>query len=623
MKKTYITLLLFFLSASMTIAQTKSTQKADKLFNRFEYVSAAKEYEKLAIQEQADGYVYKQLADCYYHQFNTREAAKWYAKAVETAQEAETHYRYAQMLKADGNYEAANEQMKKFAQLAPSDSRAKAYASNPNYLPSLNSQTKLFDATKLDINSDKSDFGAMLTHTDELYFASARNTARKSYAWNKEPYLDVYKSIHNSGTFSEPTLVESINTKFHEGPVTLSADGNTMYYSSESYNEDSYEKDKSLNARFGQVNLFKATKDGNGWANSTPLPFNSSQYSTSNPSLCKAGKTLFFTSNMPGGKGGNDIWKVAVNADGTFGAPENLGDPINTAGNESFPFIADDGKLYFSSDARQGFGGLDIYVIDLKNKGEAKNVGKPVNSEKDDFAFTMNIDKNVGFFASNREGNDDMYKAIPVCGVELIAMAKDTKTNAPISDVKVSLIDAKGTNLGTRNTNVTGSTNFAVECNKNYSLQVSREGYESNTFTVAGKNGGKIEVETNLKPIEIIITEKEIILNPIYFEYDKSDVTLQGAEILDGLVAVMNEKPELTIFVKSHTDNRGEDKYNLRLSERRNQATVAYIIAKGINKDRVSGQGYGESEPKINCQDACTEEEHAQNRRSEFLIVKK
>ncbi len=611
------------LSLTIAYSQNKHTAKADKLFNRLEYFSAAKEYEKLIDKEQADGYVYKQLADCYYHQFNTQEASKWYAKAVESAQEGETYYRYSQMLKADGKYEAANQQMKKFAQLSPNDSRAKDFISNPNYLPSLNSQSKLFDAAKMDINSDKSDFGAMLSNTNELYFASARNTARKSYAWNKEPYLDVYKSIENNGVFSEPTLVKNINTKFHEGPVTISADGNTMYYSSESYNENSYEKDKSLNARFGQVSLFRASKTDGQWSNITPLPFNSSQYSTSNPSLCKAGKTLFFTSNMPGGKGGNDIWKVSVNTDGTFGTPENLGDKINTAGNESFPFITDDGKLYFSSDAPQGFGGLDVYVIDLKNKGEVKNVGKPVNSEKDDFSFTFNTDKNIGFFATNREGNDDIYKAVPICGVELLATAKDTKTNTLISDAKVSLIDAKGTFLSSRNTNINGSTNFAVECNKNYSLQVSKEGYQSNVFAVVGKNGGKIEIETGLKPIEIIITEKEIILNPIYFEYDKWDITTQGAEILNGLVAVMNENPALTIFVKSHTDNRGDDKYNLRLSELRNKATLAYIITKGINKDRVSGQGYGESEPKINCQDTCTEEEHAQNRRSEFLIVKK
>ena len=262
MKNLYITL--SFVIASMTLsAQNKDTEKADKLFNRFEYVDASNEYLKLVDKGKADNYVYKQLADSYYNVFNTKEAIKWYAKATQEKQDAETYYRYAQMLKAEGKYEESNVQMQKFAGMAPNDQRAVAFKQDPNYLPKLKSQTKLYDEKSLDINSDQSDFGAVLTNDNTLYFASARNKSRKTYGWNEEPFLDLYKATYNAnGTFSEPVTVSEINTKFHDGPASITADGNTMYFASESFKEGDFEKDKSKKLKFGQVYLFKATKEG-------------------------------------------------------------------------------------------------------------------------------------------------------------------------------------------------------------------------------------------------------------------------------------------------------------------------------------------------------------------------
>jgi outer membrane protein OmpA-like peptidoglycan-associated protein/tetratricopeptide (TPR) repeat protein len=621
MRKIYLTFS-FVIASGLLSAQNKDTKVADKLFDRYEYVDAANEYLKLTQNGKGDTYVFKQLADSYYSIFNTKEAVKWYAKAVAQKQDAETYYKYAQMLKSEGNYAESDKQMKQFASMVPNDQRAKAFTSNPNYLPTLKGQTKLFDVSKSDISSDKTDFGAVLTNDNSVYFSSARNTSRRNSNWNEEPYLDLYKATYNSnGTISEAVAVSNLNTKWHDGPASVSADGKTMYYGSESFNEKEYTKDKAKKSKFGKIYLYKATFEAGQWTNSKPLPFNNAAHDVRNPSLSKDGKTLYFSSNMPGGFGAEDIWKVTINGD-TYGTPENLGSKINTEANESFPFITEDNILYFSSNGKEGFGGLDVFKIDLNKASEVINIGAPVNTEKDDFSFTYNTNKKVGFFSSNRTGNDDIYKADPVCAVQAIAVVKDAKTGTIIEQAKVVLVDAKEKTVGNQTTAVNGKAAFAVNCNTAYSFQVSKQGYESGVFGIAKTDGGEVVVEALLTPIMPIITEKEVILQPIYFEYDKSNITQEGAAELDKLVQVMNEYPTMVIFAKSHTDQRGSDRYNLNLSDRRAKSTVQYLVSKGISKNRISGQGFGESEPKVTC-DSCTEEQHAQNRRSEFLIVKK
>lgn len=621
MRNLYVTLSFVMVSGILS-AQNQYTKTADKLFNRYEYVDAAKEYLKLAEGSKADNYVYKQLAESYYNVFNTKEAVKWYAKVVEQKQDAETYYKYAQMLKAEGNFKEADKQMQQFAQLAPNDQRAKAFKSNPNYLSELQGQAKLYNIVKSDVSSDKTDFGAVLTNDNNVYFASARNTSKRNSNFNEEPYLDIYRATYNAnGTISDAVAVDNLNTKWHDGPVSITSDGNTMYYGSESFNEKEFTKDKEKNAKFGKIYLYKATKEGDTWSNVKPLPFNNRGYDVRNPSISKDGKTLYFSSNMPGGFGGEDIWKVSVNGD-EYGTPENLGAKVNTEANESFPYITDDNILFFSSNGKQGFGGLDVFRMDLNKGSDAMNVGEPVNTSKDDFAFTYNASKKVGFFSSNRDGNDDIFKADPVCNVQALVRVKDAKTGKVIEGATVMLVDEKQKTISNQTTAVNGETSTGVMCNTAYSAQVAKSGYESGVFEVKKAENEQVVVEALLNPIMPIITETEVILQPIYFEFDRSNITAEGAAELDKLVIVMNEHPNMVIFAKSHTDSRGSDKYNMNLSDRRAKATVQYLISKGIAKDRISGQGFGESEPKVACK-PCNEEQHAQNRRSEFLIVKK
>ena len=620
MKNLYIALIFVAISSSLT-AQNKDTKAADKLFNRYEYVAAAKEYQKLAESGKGDGYVFKQLADTYYNMFNTANAATWYAKAVQTPQDAETYFRYAQMLKANGKYEEANKQMNKFASMVPNDLRAKAFKENPNYVPVILDKGENYVVKSLPLSSDKSDFGAVM-YDNTLYFTSARNSSRKNYGWNGEPFLDIYKSImSDSGTFSEPTTITELNSKFHDGPVTISADGNTMYFSSDSFREHLFEKDKVNKLKLGKNNLYKATKTGDVWGNIKPLPFNTKDYSLSNPSLSRDGKTLYFSSNMPGSLGGVDIWKVSINGN-EYGKPENLGPKVNTEGNESFPFIADDNTtLYFASSGRQGLGGYDVYQIDLSKGTDAVNMGKPINTEKDDFAFTFNKAKNIGFLSSNRNGNDDIFSATPICKVDLLVVVTNKKTGEILADAKVAILDEKNNIVDTKMSNSKGEVNYRVLCDKIYSIQASKDGFEGNVFPVAKSKGPSARVDAALQPIDVIITPDEIVLKPIFFEYDKSNITQEGAFELDKLVQVMKNNEKLVIFAKSHTDSRGTDDYNNSLSDRRAQATVQYVISKGIAASRITGKGFGKSELKVQCE-PCTEEQHAQNRRSEFLIVK-
>ena len=623
MKNLYISLSL--LMAMTVAAQNKDTESADKQFAKFEYLDAAKSYEKLASKSK-DPYVYKQIAESYYNLFNAKEATKWYAKLIEVKkdQDAETYYRYAQMLKVEGRYEDANKQMQKFASLAPQDQRAVLFNQDPDYLPKLKTQTKLYDEKILDINDAKyADFGGFVTDDNTFYFASTRNTARRTYGRNEEPYMDIYTSTYNAnGSLSEPTPLSELNTKWHDGPVAVTSDGNTMYFASESFKEGSFEKD-TPGQRTGLIYLFVATKEGGKWGDVKAVPFNDKKYSTGNPSVTKDGKTLYFASNRPGSTGGStDIWKVEVLGGNKYGKPENLGKKINTEGRENFPYITDDNKLFFASEGRKGFGGMDIFMIDLNKGTDAINVGLPVNSPQDDFAFTFNNSKNIGFFSSNKAGKDNLYLATPICGVEAIVTVKDAKTGKVLANATVAILDDKNNVIQTTTADASGVATYNVDCDRAYVIQASKDGYLQNAFPVAKSRERVVNIAADLIPVETLIVGDVVQLKEIYFEYDKSNITPEGAAELDKLVQVMKAKPNMVIMAKAHTDNRGSAEYNLALSDRRAKAMAQYVISKGIDSTRLSGQGYGESEPKVKCE-TCTEEQHAQNRRIEFLIVKK
>ncbi|WP_033959742.1 OmpA family protein [Psychroserpens jangbogonensis] len=630
MKNIFTLFTIVALSSFSLMAQNKNTKKADKHFSRFEFVEAAEVYAKLIENGKGDTYVYSQLAESYYNVFNTQEAEKWYAKALETADNPEMIFKYSQMLKANGKYEESNVQMAKFAKMRPSDDRGIAFSNNPDYLPKILEKGKKFNIQNLGFNTKYADFGGTLKD-GKLYITSARNTSRKTYGWNEEPFLDIYEMVKNEdGTYLAGALVEDeINTKHHEGIVSFTPDGKTMYFSRESYFEKEYEKDSITKVRYSLLHLFKATKSGSTWGNVEGFDINSKDYSVKNPSVSPDGKMLYFSSDMPGGFGMFDIYKAAINEDGSLGEAMNLGQKVNTQAQEMFPFISSNNTLYFSSNGHLGLGNLDVFhtkVVDGKT-GPVRNIGIPINSSADDFAFNLDEESKEGYVSSNRDGGlggDDVYgikRLQPLNDVLIAGTVVDSKTGNPINAASVTLYDDQGNKVLSKVTNSDGTVDFIVETEKESVLEIVMDGYVSQKITVGASSEEEEKVSIMLDPIEVIVGPVEIILNPIFFEFDKSNVTAQAAFELDKLVQIMNKYPDMVINAKSHTDSRGSASYNEKLSDRRAKTTVQYVISKGVDKSRITGSGKGESEPKVDCGSNCSEEDHQLNRRSEFIIV--
>ena len=619
-----------FMSSICLTAQNNATKKADKHFNKYQFVEAAEDYLKLANSGDADAYVYGQLAECYYNVFKTEDAEKWYAKALETSSNPEMIYNYSQMLKANGKYEESNAQLEKFASMRPADHRATAFKANPNYLPKILEKGKKFNVQNLPINSEVSDFGGTLKD-GKLYFTSARNSNRKTYGWNEEPFLDIYAAKTDSeGGFQTPAMIkENINTKYHEGTVSFSPDGNTMYFTRESYYDKVFERDSLTKYKISFLNLYKSIKQEGKWSEAEALSLNGDNYSVKNPAVSADGKTLYFSSDKAGGYGQYDIYSAPIDADGMVGEATNMGQKLNTEGQEMFPFISSSNTLYFSSNGHLGLGGLDVFfakIIDGK-VGPIRNIGIPVNGNADDFAFSINEETEEGFVSSNREGgkgSDDIYavkKLQPICDVLMTVTVKDSDTGLVLEGASVDIKDAEGTVFGTKISNSQGIVEFIIECDVDTLLTGSKVDYESGMAEVEGTSEEEVSVEILLTPIEEIILADKVVLNPIYFDFDKSNITAQAAFELDKLVQLMTKYESIVISAESHTDSRGSASYNLSLSDRRAKTTAQYVISKGIDASRITGIGKGETSPNVDCGGKCTEDEHQLNRRSEFFIL--
>ncbi|MFB0942510.1 MAG: OmpA family protein, partial [Patiriisocius sp.] len=624
MKKIYTILLLIAVSTTIVSAQNSKTKKADNLYDRLAYTDAAQAYQKVLKRGTTDVYVFERLANCYYFINDTKKAEMYY-KRVAKSKDAnpEAIYNYAQTLKANGKFSDYNTWMKNFAKLSPNDTRVKEFMKNPNYIPKIMDDMARYTATNMeDINSEYADFGGIVYGKD-FYFASGRNTSRKTYQWNEEPYLEIYKATNVGGTMKNAELLNGdVNTKYHESNAVISADGKRMYFDRNDYFEGDY--DKSANG-INQINLYYAENiDGKGWSAVVSAPFNNNEYSTGHPALSQDGNTLYFVSDMPGGKGGSDIYMVAINSDGSLGTPKRLGDNINTEGKELFPYLDSNGTLYFSSNGHMGIGGLDVFYAEAQGDGfgVVTNLGKGVNSSADDFAYKYDPTSQSGYVSSNREdpkamGSDDIYmvEAVEIpCEVTIAVLVINENTNAAVVGARVDLYDTMGNKLSTKTSNVDGMVSFKAACDQAHEVQGVLVDFESNASKVAPANDQKVSATIALKPIEEIIVEDQIVLNPILFDLDKSNIKAQAAFELDKVVSVMNKYPEMVIAVGAHTDSRATDAYNLTLSEARAQSTVQYIISKGISGKRISGKGYGETQPKVSCGDSCSEAEHQLNR---------
>ena len=652
MRTKIVVIAALLLNGFLVNAQEVKTSKADKNYDKFAYVDAVKTYEKVAEKGHKSVEVFQKLGNAYYFQSKLEEANKWYTKlfAMNQEVESELYFRYAQTLKAVGDYKKADQMMEKFYQKSGTDNRARIAKSQKDYLAEIKKNSGRYRIQNAGINSEFSDYGTAF-YKDELVFASARDTgsiSSRKHSWTNQSYTNLYGAkVTDNGNFESPEkFSKSVSSRYHESTAVFTQDGNTMYFTRNNFNNGKKGRDSE---RTILLKLYKATKEGDKWTNVTELPFNSNEYSVAHPALSADEKTLYFASNMPGTIGGeqSDIFKVSINADGSYGTPENLGDKINTEGRETFPYVTDNNELYFASDGHPGLGGLDVFVTQLKDDGSVgsiKNVGEPVNSKMDDFAFLIDNKTKNGFVSSNRKednlGYDDIYKfteILPIpkdCEQLLTGIVVDEESQEPIANARVVLFDSAENKLKEQTSDAEGKYDFGtVDCDTKLKIRAEKPTYNTNEISVtipkeSGTTDSKVAIELTEKPLKVgDPLNKALNIEIIYFDLDKSNIRPDAAVELAKVLEVMKEYPTMKIDVRSHTDCRQTAAYNLALSDRRAKSTIAWLIKNGIAADRLTGRGYGESQLVNDCgceptnESNCTEEQHQKNRRSEFIIT--
>jgi outer membrane protein OmpA-like peptidoglycan-associated protein/tetratricopeptide (TPR) repeat protein len=620
-------------------SQKSKVAAADKKYESNQYVDAIATYERIAEKGYKDENMFLKLANANYFNAELPKAEKWYTELfkMNKEQEPEVCYRYAQCLKSVGKYDKANEMLEVFNKKSGNDKRAKLYLDNKNYLEQIKANSGRYKIENAAINSENSDFGSALLG-NKLIFASARQVqggTNKIYSQTKESFTDLFESeVGADGKLSEPKQFggAEINTRFHESSPVFTKDGKTVYFTRNNFIDG---KKGKIVKDVIVLKLYKATLENNIWGNVTELSINSNEYNVANPALSSDDKTLYFASDMPGTLGQSDLFKVAINADGSLGNPVNLGNTINTEGRESFPFISSDNKLYFATDGRPGLGGFDIFVSKLEKDGTSKtveNIGAPVNGPQDDFAF--NIQSNgKGFFTSNREGgkgNDDIYKVAEVqCKQKVEGVITDSETNQLLANAKVSLFNEKFELLKEAKSDDKGHYSFEAECGKKYYVRTELVDYiTKESPVIIGKTDGTTElaIEIEKAGCKLVVggdLAKCFGIKVIYFDVNKAVITPQAGFELEKILDVMKQNPKVKIDVRSHTDSRQSAAYNQTLSDNRAKATIDWLVKNGVDASRLTGKGYGESQLVNQCSDGvqCTEEEHQANRRSEFIVT--
>jgi len=651
MKKTYLyTSLILLLVAFSGIAQSGKLEKANKEYDRFAYIDAQKVFERVAKEGYKSADLFQKLGNSYYYNSDYVNAVKWYGELMSNYKKevtSEYYFRYAQSLKAVKNYDESDKYMNKFYAIENNDARAINYKNAPDYLDRINFQSGRYKVENLASNSSNSDFGPAY-YGEKLVFASARDTgvvSKRIHKWNDKPFLDLYQGDINSET-ADVAAVKSmskiLNSKFHESTPVFTKDLKTVYFTRNNFNKGKYGKS---NEGINKLKIYRSTLNSSGiWSTPESLSINSDEYVVAHPALSADEKKLYFSSTMPGGEGRSDIYVVDIAEDGSLGQPINMGDEINTEGVESFPFIGKEtNDLYFASNGHIGLGGLDLYTIpigkDNQVKGKLINLGEPANSPDDDFAFILDEKSKKGYLSSNRpggKGDDDIYKFIQIgellreCKVVINGQVTDKTSGELLPGTKVTLFDTKNVALDSAIVGEDAKYSFKGDCDNNYFVRGELETYETYEELVKTPNEEKtLDVPLKLaKAIKVASVGQDLgkilDLNPIYFDYDKSNIRKDAAIELAKVIAVMNEYPKMIIDVRSHTDSRGNDEYNRILSDKRAKSTISYIVKKGkIAEDRITGKGYGESQLTNECTNGvpCSTEKHQDNRRSEFIII--
>ncbi|GAA4894657.1 OmpA family protein [Flaviramulus aquimarinus] len=627
MKKQIYILASLLLVSGITLAQKGNLKRVNKLFEMRAYTNAAEIYETKERNQE----VLQNLADCYYYNTSLQKAIKTYRELfVEYGDsiDIEYHFRFAQALKGVKQYKEADKHLIRYYN-KPVNTRdfiEKTEKTTPH----------TFQLKQIENRNSSSDFGLSFYGDDKVAFASARNSQNPSYAWNDLPYLDLYSAKLTSQNVLEniQPFSETINTNSHESSAVFTKDGKTMYF-----NRTNTTRKKTDAERIAHIKIYKAELVDGNWTNVTALPFTSNGYSTEHPALSKDGKILYFASDMPGTLGSFDIYKVAINDDGTYGEPENLGDKINTKHREQFPFISEFNILYFSSIGHQGYGGLDVFRSNMVNGTFDKpvNLGSTINSNLDDFAYVIREKDNKGFVSSNRTGYDRLFgfkrEENPLTKYQVEGIVQDLNSKELLAGSLVTLFDESNTVIQDTIVGDDAYYIFKIEPNKKYKVRGTKKAYIPQDVEFSTDSKGKVQHDIYLSlesfaDAEERVKEKEdgdvtVELDKIYFDFDEAIIRKDAAVTLNVLVDLMKKYLSMEVEVSAHTDARGPDEYNLNLSKKRAASTLEYLVSQGIERNRLKSIGYGEMQPLNKCvkEGICDDRDYDINRRCEFTIL--
>ncbi|MFN8277779.1 MAG: carboxypeptidase regulatory-like domain-containing protein [Chitinophagales bacterium] len=727
--KIYLACLTFFLATTIQ-AQHGLTRVGDSYFRQFDFEMALKYYQRAVKKDSSNAYLRQKIADSYRHLNDWVNAEPWYEKlaADQTTDPLNKMY-YAEALRANQKYSEAKLAYKNYLAAVPTDASAKERIAGVDKITELSRDRGLYNIENLPINSPKSDFGPSFYKNGEIFFCSNREALGKVRVednWTSASFLQLYhgKADANGNVTTAELLPGKANGKYHEGVTSYNEKLQELYLDRSNYNKwRAYNSsDKVVKLKIYRL-VYLPTENRWGDELIEAVPFNDREYSVCHPALSPDAQTLYFASDKPGGFGGVDIYKSVRDQSGNWGAPINLGPNINTTGDEVFPFMANDGTLYFASNGHLGLGGLDVFSSAPGKEGflTPENLGFPINTNSDDFGYIIDKDNKNGYFVSNRQGgqgDDDIYKfmkkGVEICGVvydaktnDLIEGAKvvmyevrdekgmkktdkdgkfcfagspkrvykfvatkdgylpnevtvetedkpvnvriplvkegginlevlvlDKKTREPIDLAKVKLIATATGKDATQNTGADGKTYFNLEPNATYRIEGSKDLADPDmkylTVSTTTSTVGKQAPATIYVTLELERVRKGVAIKieNIYYDLDKWFIRPDAAKELDKLVKVLLDNPTMEIELSSHTDCRATIKYNATLSAKRAESAVSYIASRGVALSRMIAAGYGESRlvNKCACEGTqmvpCTEEQHQENRRTEFKILK-
>lgn len=647
-----ITILLTYTAA---FSQKSSSEiKGDEYFNKYNLDKAIKQY---SATDELTTQGTRNLAEAYKMINELGQARLCYKKLAESANATPNDlYNVAGVLLMEGNKEEAKGWLNRFAERYPEDSRAKEFKSNPRLLDELLANPDpSFAINNLQMNTENQDFGVAFIDDKHVVFTSTNQgirLAKRPYNLNDLPFLDVYQArVKNGGELiSIEVFGEEYNGKYHEGPASFTGNGGMVAITRNEYTTENEEGKKVLK-------LYYTNKKGRKWGNLYAFPFNSNSYSVSHPTWNFYGTELIFASDMPGGFGGTDLYRSVRDSLGVWSVPQNLGPDINTPGDEMFPSLHRSGMLFFASDGHIGLGGLDVFRTTYSEGivgSDIINLGYPINSNADDFAFTINSNLTEGFFSSNRKegkGDDDIYsfKSLkPFAGLLVVKGKVRGEDGLHVPNALVEVYDASGKVLLTQETNGSGEFYLTVpvkDANKvkasmpnkgegvvELNSELAKDVFDQDIVLLpVVKPEPELVVEevkpVVIKEIEVGADLKEVLdLEPIYFDVGSSNIRSESHVMLNKVVEALKANPTMNIEVKAHTDCTGSYVLNMKLSEDRAAEVTAYLKSSLGGSDRVMGKGYGPTQPKEDCSCAtknCTAQQLQLNRRVEFIVKSK